>query len=203
MGLMRLVLGLMRLGLGLMIVISWSAIGAVALALFLAFGGTVTAVTPSGSCHGASLPLGSPPAQERAAILCLVNVERSFRALRPLVQNPALTRAAQAHTREMVQRNYISHVGARGSSPLSRVRWSGYLRHRRRFTWAENIGWGDASYATPESIVERWMSSAVHRRDILNATYRDSGIGFVARTPRVFGAQGVGVIVTQDFGSRR
>lgn len=156
----------------------------------------------SGSCGGSALPVSAPPAQERAAILCLVNAERRARGLHTLAEDPGLERTAQAHTAEMVQRNYISHTGPSGSSPLSRIRGGGYLGKHRRFTYGENIGFGDGSHATPGDIVKGWMSDAVHRSQILNPSFRDSGIGFVARTPSVFGSHGRGAIITQDYGSR-
>jgi uncharacterized protein YkwD len=46
------------------------------------------------------------------------------------------------------------------------------------------------------------MSSPAHRANILNRSFRDSGIGVLASLPALAGGDR-GAIYTQDFGGRR
>jgi uncharacterized protein YkwD len=64
----------------------------------------------------------------------------------------------------------------------------------------ENIAWGTLGLATPKAIVEAWMASPGHRANILDASYRDTGIGVVAAVPDSMGEGQDGAIYTQDFG---
>lgn len=164
-------------------------------------GAIVAAMGFSAGCSE-SLPPSPTPVQQRWAVLCLVNAERRAHGLRALVENRRLEGAAQAHTRQMVRRNYISHTGAGGTTPLQRIRSSGYLHRTRAYSYGENIAVATSPIDTPADIVQDWMNSARHRAQILNPAFRDSGIGFVSRAPRAFAARSRGVIFTQDFGSR-
>lgn len=133
----------------------------------------------------------------RAAILCLVDRERTSRGEQPLQNDPDLQAAAQDHTVSMAQGNYFDHVGPGGDTPLSRIRATGYLGGARRgYAIGENIAWGTGYLGTPRSIVGSWMASQPHRENILDPGYRDTGVGVATRTPA-----GPGGIYTQDFGA--
>lgn len=152
-------------------------------------------------CAGSSPPRSTLTA-ERAALLCLINAERRTHGLRALVEVRSLEVAAQTHTRQMVRRNYISHTGPDGSTPLERIRRGGYLSGAGAYSYGENIGFSSLQRGTPASIVRAWIRSPEHLAQILNPSFRASGIGLVRRTPLTFGARGRGVIVTQDFAGR-
>jgi uncharacterized protein YkwD len=64
----------------------------------------------------------------------------------------------------------------------------------RSWSWGENIA---AGYSTPESVVAGWMASSGHRANILNAGYRDLGVGIVQKSGSRYGYYWV-----QDFGAR-
>ena len=146
---------------------------------------------------GASISSVSGDHLERAT-LCLVNRERSSRGLRKLTVSKRLSLAAVRHSRDMARRNYFSHVSPRGSTFMTRIRKTGYLRGARSWSAAENIAWGSGSYGTPRSIVRAWMRSAGHRRNILGR-FRNIGLGIVRGTP----SRGWdGATYTQTFGRR-
>ena len=55
--------------------------------------------------------------------------------------------------------------------------------------------------ATPAAIVGSWMKSPGHRANILNADFRDSGLGVVARAPQRYAHGQPGATYTQQFGA--
>jgi uncharacterized protein YkwD len=155
-----------------------------------------------GACANAELqPNGRNLALIDAATLCLVNRERTSRGEAALRPNADLARAAQAHSTDMADDDYFAHDSRNGATPLSRMRASGYIYSAHiGYAVGENIAWATLSLATPSAIVAGWMASPGHRANILDATFRDTGVG-VAPRPLASSARGEsGAIYTQDFG---
>jgi uncharacterized protein YkwD len=143
------------------------------------------------SCPGASgRPASASIQVATQATLCLLNVERAKRRLRPLRENSKLDRAARGHSHAMVNRHYFAHGDFAG-----RIHRAGY----QGATLGENIAWGSLQYSTPRSIVDLWMHSPGHRANILRAQFRDIGIGIANGAPER-GAHGAATYTT-DFGS--
>lgn len=137
----------------------------------------------------------------RAATLCLVNRERAAHGERALRPNKRLRRAAQAHSVSMAFGDYFEHDGPSGQTPLARLRNAGYISSSRvGFEVGENIAWGTLYLATPRAIVASWMASPGHRANILDARYRETGIGVSPRPPASLAHGQPGAIYTQDFG---
>ena len=132
--------------------------------------------------------------QARNATLCLLNVERRQRGIRPLKDNDKLTLASQRHANDMSRRHYFEH-----GDFVGRIKKARYLRGARGYTLGENIAWGSWDYATPANIVDAWMHSQGHKDNILNGRFREIGLG-VARGAPVGGQQNAGTYVT-DFGT--
>jgi len=154
------------------------------------------------SCANATTaPTSANTAAIRTAVLCLVNEQRTQQGLPPLAANAQLTTAAQRHSDGMVAKKYFSHTSADGRTFSQRISAAGYLTGARAYSLGENIAWGSGSLGTPQRIVTGWMNSAGHRANILNASFRDSGIGVAAGVP-VAGYSGGGTY-THDFGYRR
>ena len=135
------------------------------------------------------------PVAARAATLCLLNVERAARGLAPLRLDRRLSRAARAHSADMVAHRYFAHDSRDGTGFGARIARTGWTRHRRGWTIGENIAWGEGPLSTPASIVDAWMHSEGHRANILNCGFHVIGIGVatVAGSPH-------GIYWTQDFG---
>ncbi len=137
-----------------------------------------------------------------AAMLCLVNRERAASGEPPLRADGDLMRAAQGHSESMAAAGYFEHTSPDGQTPLSRIEASGYIpTGAESYEIGENIAWGSLADATPAAIVRAWMASPPHRANILNASFRDSGVGVCAQLPPSFGAAGAGAIYTEDFGA--
>lgn len=88
-----------------------------------------------------------------------------------LRNNSSLSTAAQKHSEDMNAHNYFSHTGRNGSSPADRARDAGY---NSTFI-GENIARGQRN---PSAVVQAWMNSEGHCRNIMNPNYRDIGVGY-------------------------
>jgi uncharacterized protein YkwD len=124
---------------------------------------------------------GDPAAT--ATILCLVNNERAKAGLQPLRASESLARAAQVHSDDMVARQYFAHQDPLGIGIVGRVVAAGWATLTQTWHVGENIAWGSGPYASPKSVVERWMDSAGHRENMLNAAFREAGVGVAAGSP--------------------
>ncbi len=156
----------------------------------------------NGVCPNSALrPDSADIAAIRTATLCLVNRERLAHGDSPLKADIQLQQAAQGHSQDMAAGDYFEHDGRGGSTPVSRMRQAGYIFSSHiGYAVGENIAWATLGLATPQAIVAGWMSDVGHRANILEAKFRDTGIG-VAPHPLASLARGqAGAIYTQDFG---
>lgn len=92
--------------------------------------------------------------------------------LRPLVHSPQLQAAAQAHAEDLQATGQFSHTGSDGSDIRARVQRARY----NACFMAENIARGQPNV---RSVVETWMGSPEHRRNILNAQVSQFGFANV------------------------
>jgi len=159
-----------------------------------------TASSAASCANASAAPHTVSAAALRGSTLCLLNAERRRRGLRPLRRDRRLELAASRHARDMDARNYFDHTSRSGASFVDRIRRTGYLRGARRWTVGENIAWGTGSMATPSEIMEAWMDSPGHRRNILQTRFREIGVGIAQGAP----ARGVGNGATYatSFGAR-
>jgi uncharacterized protein YkwD len=138
-------------------------------------------------CAGANAQVGRASAQLlRAAVVCLIDNERTLHHLPPLHASRLLDRSAQGWTNAMVSSDEFTH----GANFAARISGVGY---RWRMA-GENIATG---FATPRAVVRAWMASAAHCENILNPTYENVGTGVSPRTVR--GWANRGGTWTQDF----
>ncbi|HTA35755.1 MAG TPA: CAP domain-containing protein [Solirubrobacteraceae bacterium] len=158
---------------------------------------------PGGACNDAQLrPSAANLSLIDAATLCLVNRERTSRGLNALRADTDLQHAAQTHSAEMAAGDYFDHIAPTGSTPLSRMRAAGYIFSTHiGYAIGENIAWATLWLATPKAIVAGWMASPGHRANILDRSFRETGVG-VSPHPIASMAHGQsGAIYTQDFGA--
>lgn len=146
------------------------------------------AAAPS-QTSGATTPAPAPTASATgvtARVVALVNAERGKAGCAALTVNTKLTAAAQAHSQDMAAHQNMSHTGSDGSSPDQRIQRAGYVAT----SYGENIAYG---YSTPESVMAAWMSSPGHKRNILDCSFKEIGVGLAQP----------GDYWTQDFGATR
>lgn len=141
------------------------------------------------NCHiavaaASSAPRTAPTIRLARAAVCLINNRRTRRGLRRLRINSRLTKAAKWHTHDMVRRRYFGHVSRRGRDVVDRLYGAHYLSGRISWAVGENLAWGSGNLGTPRQIVKAWMNSPGHRRNMLDARFREIGIGVIANGPQ-------------------
>jgi uncharacterized YkwD family protein/spore coat assembly protein SafA len=106
-------------------------------------------------------------------VIKLTNQKRAENGLAPLKYNWELARVARFKAQDMSDKNYFSHTSPTYGGPDKMIRDFG-ISYR---SMGENIAMG---YATPEQVVNAWMNSPGHRANILNASFTEIGVGYVA-----------------------
>ncbi|WP_380171153.1 CAP domain-containing protein [Kineococcus sp. DHX-1] len=101
-------------------------------------------------------------------VLDRTNAARAAVGCAPLVLDPALETAAEAHSAEMAATGTMTHTGADGSSPRTRLAAVGAFPVRT----AENVAYGyDA-----DGVVDAWLASPGHRANLLDCRLASVGI---------------------------
>ena len=107
-------------------------------------------------------------------VIRLVNEVRRENGLKALTANWELSRVARSKSQDMLNKGYFSHTSPTYGTPFQMIKAFG-LSFR---TAGENIARG---YPTPQAVVNGWMNSSGHRANILNASYTQIGVGYVAQ----------------------
>jgi len=165
-------------------------------------GTTAPKANSAAGCGDVNVEAGESSAASQAdSTVCLLNRERTSRGLRKLHLNSRLSGAAEAHTNDMVRARYFAHSSRSGGDVVDRVRSRGYFSNVRGWMVGENLAWGSGTRSTPAAIVDAWMQSPGHRRNILTARFREIGVGISFRAP-VSVDDNSAVTYTTTFGAR-
>ena len=125
-------------------------------------------------------------------VIRFINRFRARHGLRRLRASGALSRAANQHSGDMLNRHYLGHASSNGTPMGSRV------RHYTRARWVgENIA-AVSGRATARQVVRMWIQSPPHRAVMLSRSARRVGVG--RRRGWLWGARGT--LFTADFASR-
>ncbi len=137
----------------------------------------------------------------RAAVLCLINRKRAENGENPLVLSAQLEEAAEGHCQELIADDYFAHVSPTGETPVDRIRETGYIPGPSDgYVIGENLAWGTYQLSTPQAIVSAWIASPGHLANILEAQYRETGIGVTAAVPSSLAPGAPGATYAQEFG---
>ena len=121
---------------------------------------------------------------DEAAMLNLINHERTSRGLKPLKVNHDAQLVAEAHSLDMFARGYFAHIDPDGHDPFQRMQAVGL-----QFSAAgENL----ALAPTLQLAHQGLMNSPEHKANILSPDYTSVGIGIID------GGR-YGLMITQDF----
>ncbi len=126
-------------------------------------------------------------------IFRFTNEVRQRNGVPPLTWENSLREVARAHSADMLVRNYFSHVNPEGRSPHDRI--IAGSRFPLSMT-GENIWTGTGrqpgdTRQLARIIVDNWMSSPGHRKNLLHPEFTDIGLGVAAN--------GQKIMVTQVF----
>lgn len=103
-------------------------------------------------------------------ILKEVNIEREKNHLKPLKIDNCLNKIAVIKAKDMAREKKMSHTNKKFGATFNLIK-----KENIHFTKAaENIASG---HKTPEFVVERWLKSKGHHKNILGKDYRFIGIG--------------------------
>ena len=127
--------------------------------------------SPSVTKPDPSVPADSLSYEKQVAVL--VNKERAAYGLAPLTLSAKLSDVARLKSQDMHDNHYFSHTSPTYGSPFNMLKTFN-ISYRSA---GENIAMG---YRTPEEVVHAWMNSSGHRANILNASYTQIGVGYVA-----------------------
>lgn len=101
----------------------------------------------------------------------LTNDERAKNGLSLLELDDNLMKSAQEHAEDMYNNDYFSHTSLDEKTLSDRI-----LKYGEEFSYmGENIAKGQNS---SKDVIEAWMSSQGHRKNILNSNYKKLGIGY-------------------------
>ena len=135
-----------------------------------------------------------PPSGDRIAeiewhILFLTNQRRMWQKLPQLEASPALADVARAHSRDMLSRDFFNHINPDGANPRDRVQ-----KHGLAFAGvAENIYSTRNGTMDPAELasimVDGWMNSPAHRRNILERSLGYLGVGVAMSDTQVLATQ--------------
>ena len=110
------------------------------------------------------------------ALVGAMNRERVARGLQPLRVNSRLSLAAGDRIEDMFEKRYFDHVAPDGTQPFTWADKRGY----RYSLIGENLAVG---YRSATSVVDGWMNSPGHRRNILTSGFDEIGIGIAQGSP--------------------
>ncbi|SEO29107.1 Cysteine-rich secretory protein family protein [Halogranum amylolyticum] len=146
-----------------------------------------------GSETGGSDDPDSFAAQVERRVHEKVNARRRANGLSDLGYDADLAAAARAHSQDMIDRDFFSHVAPGDSSFADHYEDEGVSCSGL----GENILYrslrSEDVDAVAENVVTQWMNSAGHRENILDDGWLVEGIGAVVSDGRIY--------VTQGFGS--
>lgn len=155
------------------------------------------AAMAGGGCANANTGLSSlSKGEARGAFTCLFN---NARGGQNVVKNNKLQRAAQRHTNTMRNQQCFSHQCPGEANLKQRVKSTGYFNGAGRV--GEIIAYADADPPppgqpggedTPNTVVNQWLNSSLHRSLISDPGYQDVGVGI--------NVQGGDALITAVFG---
>lgn len=130
-------------------------------------------------------------------VITLMNEERArgatcggepYGSAPALAASPELRCAARVHSMDMHDREFFDHTNPDGEGPADRFDRAGWVGRG----WGENI---IAGYGSPEAMVDGWMDSPGHCRNIMKAGFTHVGLGYF------HGPKGYGHYATSGFGT--
>lgn len=113
--------------------------------------------------------LGYASQIDPAKVIEITNSERLNAGLAAVRLDEDLNQAALAKAADMFANNYWAHVSPQGTEPWSFITTSGYKYQHA----GENLA---RDFSNPRDIVAAWMASPTHKKNLLDARYKDIGI---------------------------
>ncbi len=104
-------------------------------------------------------------------VVQLTNEAREEQGLEPLELSEEVSEVAQEKSEDMAENDYFSHTSPTYGSPFDMLQEFNVDYN----TAAENIA---AGQQTPEEVVDGWLNSSGHRKNIMNENMTEIGVGY-------------------------
>jgi uncharacterized protein YkwD len=151
---------------------------------------TVNIVAQGSSSNGGNNNSNNNSALEISAmekeLLNLLNQERSQKGLNKYLTDSNLAKMAKAHSMDMAENDFFSHISPTYGSAQERAKIYGISNV------GENIAYG---YPSAQSAFDAFMNSPSHRANMLSSSYTHVGIGIDKKS----GTTNTDIYVTIDF----
>ncbi|MFD2572205.1 CAP domain-containing protein [Spirosoma soli] len=137
---------------------------------------------------------------QQQEVLTYINQARSkpcqcgtttYPAVPALTLDAQLNAASDKYAVDLATYNYFSHTSRDGSQPWDRMTREGYIWRAA----GENIA---AGYTTPRAVVDGWLKSSGHCKNIMSANFQNVGVGYGYSASSTYKHYWV-----TDFGTRR
>ena len=166
------------------------------------------------------------PSRIEKWIFHYTNAEREAAGLRSLIHDPAISTIAREHSRNMTRFGLYHEI--HGKDPTDRALEAGYNCRAYRGDGSYSFGLSENIYEYPKitewstmstkivptsfhsdqtmafALVQGWMNSSGHRRNILDSSARRIGVGVAIREHRIARSAGLHqetAFATQNFSS--
>lgn len=106
-----------------------------------------------------------------------INEQRQSHGLAPLQLNRQLSLVARSHSQQMANRNFYNHIDHQGHNHRDRVEASGL----RAYLIGENLMKCICASDPAGLLVQSWMDSHAHRKNILLTEMKETGVGIWRR----------------------
>lgn len=113
----------------------------------------------------------------------LINKKRTELGLSELSWSEEIADMARLHSESMAKNNFFSHNGLDGKQVDGRADAAGI---RRWSAIGENIAYNRGYDKPMEIAVEKWLLSPSHRENLLNSSWRETGIGIAVTEDGTF-----------------
>jgi uncharacterized protein YkwD len=110
------------------------------------------------------------PAITADGVLANTNVARYYAGVPYIQENAQLSRVALAKMQDMFAREYFAHEAPTGEDVSDLADRFGY----EFIAVGENLAYGD--FASSREVVQAWMDSPGHRKNLLSQTYTEIGV---------------------------
>lgn len=131
---------------------------------------TSASPAPASSSTGTTMQAAMVAAINQARLSGMTCGATYYGPTTAITWNDRIGSAASRHSNDMAAKDFFSHTGSDGSSTGDRLTQAGYIWS----TYGENIAVG---YSTPAAVVQAWLNSEGHCRNIMNPAYLEIGAG--------------------------
>ncbi len=149
---------------------------------------------PASACGGKGDNRALAPRVQEKVMRCLINRTRAKAGRSRLVTHPGLNRAARAKNAAMLRYQQFSHT------PTGRSFGAIVRRSYNGRAMGENIAMGTGELGAPRAILDGWLKSSGHRRNLLRRDWEHQGVA-LRKNARLDGYSGVAVW-SSEFGKR-